>query len=96
MARGSVGVSTGTIIYTRERRAKRPLPPRKCDCRKCIHAIHRGDAVDCFITGDIAVHKSYCEFYKTKDEQEKPKKKYGKKSFKKHYKKKRYKKNAKR
>ena len=96
MARGSVGVNTGTIIYTRGRRANKPRSPRKCDCRKCIHAIHRGDAVDCFITGDIAVHKFYCEFYKTKDEQENPKKKQHKKQSKKRYKKNNYKKNIKR
>ena len=88
MARGSIGVSTGTIIYTRGRKANKPRSPRKCDCYKCIHAIHRGDAVDCYITGDIAVHKSYCGFYKTKDEQDNPKKKKGKK----YYKKKKYKK----
>lgn len=66
MARGSVGISTGTIIYTRGYRAKhKPRTPKHCDCRRCIHGIHKGVSVDCGITGDIAVHKSYCEFYKT-------------------------------
>lgn len=91
MARGSIGVSTGTIIYTRGRRANNLRSQRKCECRKCIHAIHRGNSVDCFITEDIAVHKYYCKFYKTKDELKNLKKINGKK----HYKKKKYKKNFK-
>ncbi len=67
MARGSIGVSTSTIIYTRGRRRKKEFRTVACHCKKCIHAVVNQDGVaNCMITGDVAVNKRYCKFYKNK------------------------------
>lgn len=64
MARGSTGTNTGTIIYTRGRRKRKRTDIRRCNCMTCIHAVVKNGVADCMITGDVAVHKSYCEYYK--------------------------------
>lgn len=68
MSRGSIGTSTGTIIYTRGRRKRNRSGAVRSNCKNCVHAVVNVDGVaNCIITGDIAVHKSYCEYYKHKD-----------------------------
>ena len=67
MAKGSIGTNTGTIIYTRGRRRTNEFRTVVSHCKKCIHAVVNQDGVaNCMITGDVAVNKRYCEFYKNK------------------------------
>ena len=69
MAKGSIGTATGTIIYTKKRRGRKAdRKPKRSNCKDCIHAVVNNDNVaNCMITGDIAVHKYYCEFYKNRN-----------------------------
>lgn len=51
--RGSIGTSMGLIRVVNGREIKKK-PPKRCDCKKCAHAIIHGDCVDCYITGEVA------------------------------------------
>lgn len=83
--RGSIGTSMGLIRVVNGREIKKK-PPKRCDCKKCAHAIIHGDCVDCYITGEVAVNKQYCYHFKSTEPEKqyskpkKPKKRYGGKS----------------
>lgn len=76
--KGSIGTSMGLIRVKNGREIKKKAPKR-CDCKKCIHAIIKGECVTCYITGEVAVNKKYCHYYKTNDMSEQEKKKVLKK-----------------
>lgn len=65
--KGSVGTNTGTIIKVRNGRKVRNKGPRHSNCKRCIHAVVKSEIADCMITGEIAVNRKYCEFYKSAD-----------------------------
>lgn len=65
--KGSVGVSM-TLIKVRNGREIKAKPPRRSDCKKCIHAIVKGECITCYITQEVAVNKQYCYHYRTVDE----------------------------
>ena len=83
--RGSIGTSMGLIRVVNGREIKKK-PPKRCDCKKCAHAIIHGDCVNCYITGEVAVNKQYCYHFKSTEPEKqyskskKPKKCYGGKS----------------
>ncbi len=67
--KGSVGVSMSTVRVVNGREVKK-RPPRRCNCKKCVHAIIKGECVNCYITGEIAVNEQYCYYYKSNDPEE--------------------------
>lgn len=77
--KGSVGTSMG-LVHVRNGREVKKRPPRRCDCKKCIYAIIHGECVDCYITGEVAVNKNYCIYYKTEEEKNNEKRRKNKKN----------------
>lgn len=62
--KGSIGTSM-SLVRVRNGREVKKRPPRRCDCKKCIHAIIKGNCINCYITGEVAVNKVYCNHFKT-------------------------------
>ena len=71
--KGSVGTSM-SLVCVRNGREVKKRPPRRSNCKKCIHAIVHGNCIDCYITGEVAVKKEYCNYFRTEEER------YGRKS----------------
>lgn len=82
--KGSIGVSM-SLVKVRNGREVKKRPPRRCDCKKCVHAIINGSCIKCYITGEVAVNKMYCQYFKTtedlmREKTKRPKKHYRHKS----------------
>lgn len=88
--KGSIGASM-SLVRVRNGREVKKRPPRRCDCKKCVHAIVNGSCINCYITGEVAVNKMYCHYFKTAEDlvrekakasikSKKPKKRYSRKS----------------
>lgn len=56
------------LIRVRNDREVKKRHPRRCDCKKCIHAIINGECLKCNILGEVAVNKMYCNHFKTAEE----------------------------
>lgn len=77
--KGSVGTSMN-LVRVRNGREVKKRPPRRCDCKKCVHAIVNGSCINCYITGEVAVNKMYCHYFKTSEDLVREKAKVSKKS----------------
>ncbi len=66
--KGAIGTSM-SLVRVRNGKVVEKKPPRRCDCKKCMHAVVNGGCVNCFITGEIAVNKTHCYYYRTAEEQ---------------------------
>ncbi len=65
--KGSIGVSM-CLVKVRNGREVKKRPPRRCDCKKCVHAIVDGSCINCYITGEVAVNKMYCNYFITSED----------------------------
>ena len=77
--KGSIGVSM-SLVKIRNGREVKKRPPRRCDCNKCVHAIINGSCINCYITGEVAVNKMYCQYFKTSEDLMREKTKASKKN----------------
>lgn len=65
--KGSIGTSM-SLVRVRNGREVKKRHPRRCDCKKCIHAIIKDTCINCYITREVAVNKMYCNHFKTAEE----------------------------
>lgn len=60
--KGSIGTSMN-LIRVRNGRDVKKRPSRCCDCKKSIRAIIKGNCINCYITGEVAENKMYCNHF---------------------------------